>query len=159
MRLDGVDFLSPFEVPDGRCAITPIDHSFELVPAAPEGDRSLARLVVQTDRAGGYACLSWTGLTIFLSQTLTILLIAAALVIVFQRLVTRHLESMARFARQLGEGRLNAPLKLARPPAAVPDEFEAVVAALNDMQLAIRQDISRREKAHEQLRYSRDQLK
>ena len=159
LRLDGAGFPSPFEIPGRHRAITPIEHSFELVYPAPDGDRSLGRLIVQTDRAAVFARLGTSGLIIFLSQTLTILLIAAVLVVVFQWLVTRHLESMARFARLLGKGQLDAPLKLARPTSMGPDELDAVVAALNDMRLAIRQDISRREKAHEQLLYSRDQLK
>ncbi|NMG31156.1 response regulator [Aromatoleum evansii] len=159
LRLDGAGFLTPFQIPARRQVIAPIEHSFELIYPAPEGDRSLGRLVVQTDRGALFARLGWSGLIILLSQTLTVLLIAAALVVVFQWFVTRHLEGMARFARLLGEGRLDAPLKLARPPSAVPDELDAVVAALNDMQLAIRQDISRRQLAHDRLLYSRDQFK
>ncbi len=161
LRLDGAGFPSPIEIAGGsrRRAIEPIEHSFELSYPTPEGVRSLGRLVVQTDRAAVFARLGWSGLSIFLSQTVTILLIAAVLVVLFQWLVTRHLESMARYAKQLGAGRLDEPLKLSRPTASAPDELDAVVAAVNDMRLAIRQDISRRQRAHEQLLYNRDLLK
>ncbi|TAH42478.1 MAG: response regulator [Betaproteobacteria bacterium] len=135
------------------------EHAFALTHAAPEGLRELGRLVVQIDMDAVLTRLAWSGVTIFLGQTLTILMIAGVLVVLFQWLVTRHLESMARHARQLGAGQFEVPLRLARAPAGTADELDAVVAALNDMRLSIRQEIGRRQRAHEQLALSRDKLK
>ncbi|MBS0543246.1 MAG: response regulator [Proteobacteria bacterium] len=135
------------------------EHVFALAHAAPDGMRDLGRLVVEVDVDAVLGRLAWSGATIFVSQSVTLLLIAAVLAVVFQWLVTRHLESMARYARQLGAGHLDAPLTLARTPSATADELDAVVAALNDMRVAIRTEIGRRQRAHEQLASSRDQLR
>ena len=161
VRLEGTDAATAMEMrlsPQGSPGATR-DQIFALRHAAPEGMRELGRLVVQVDLDAVLGRLAWNGVTIFLSQTFTILMIAGVLVVIFQWLVTRHLESMARYARQLGEGRLDAPLRLARAASIPPDELDAVVAALNDMRVAIQQDINRRQRAHEQLAFSRDQLK
>ncbi len=151
--------VTEMRLPDRGARVSTREHVFVLSHAAPEGMRALGRLVVQIDLDAVLGRLAWSGVTIFLSQTLTLLMIAGVLVVIFQWLVTRHLESMARYARQLGEGQLDAPLTLARAPAKTPDELDAVVAALNDMRLAIGQEIGRRQRAHEQLASSRDQLK
>ncbi len=161
LRLEGTEAtgVSAMRLPGQAPRVSTREHAFILSHAAPEGVRELGRLVVQIDLDAVLGRLAWSGVTIFLSQTLTLLMIAGVLVVIFQWLVTRHLESMARYARQLGEGQLDAPLTLARAPAKTPDELDAVVAALNDMRLAIRQEIGRRQRAHEQLAFSRDQLK
>ncbi|MFP5410449.1 MAG: ATP-binding protein [Gammaproteobacteria bacterium] len=161
LRLEGTEAagVTEMRLPGQTSRVATREHAFVLSHAAPEGVRELGRLVVQIDLDAVLGRLAWSGLTIFLSQTLTLLMIAGVLVVIFQWLVTRHLESMARYARQLGEGQLDAPLALARAPGQTPDELDAVVAALNDMRLAIRQEIGRRQRAHEQLAFSRDQLK
>ena len=161
VRLEGVGAAATMEMRLGppRTAGATRDQVFVLRYAAPEGLRELGRLVVQIDLDAVLGRLAWSGVTIFLSQTLTILMIAGVLVVIFQWLVTRHLESMARYARQLGEGQLDAPLSLARASSVPADELDAVVTALNDMRVAIQQDINRRQRAHEQLAFSRDQLK
>ncbi len=161
VRLEGVGTAATMEMRQGPplSAVSTRDQVFVLRYAAPEGLRELGRLVVQIDLDAVLGRLAWSGVTIFLSQTLTILMIAGVLVVIFQWLVTRHLESMARYARQLGEGQLDAPLSLARASSVPADELDAVVTALNDMRVAIQQDINRRQRAHEQLAFSRDQLK
>jgi len=161
LRLEGVGAATAMEMRlrPQVSHVSTREQVFELRYAAPEGMRELGRLVVQIDLDAVLGRLAWSGVTIFLSQTLTILMIAGVLVVIFQWLVTRHLESMARYARQLGEGQLDAPLSLSRASRVPADELDAVVAALNDMRLAIRQEIGRRQRAHEQLAFSRDQLK
>ena len=161
LRLEGTEAtqVSEMRAPGRAHRVSTREHAFVLGHAAPEGMRELGRLVVQIDLDAVAARLAWSGVTIFLSQSLTILMIAGVLVVIFQWLVTRHLESMARYARQLGEGQFDAPLTLARKPAATPDELDAVVAAVNDMRLAIRQEMGRRQRVQEQLVASRDQLR
>ncbi|UTW08810.1 ATP-binding protein [Pseudomonas benzenivorans] len=141
--------------PAGRTA----QHRFELLHQTSLGPRNLGQLVVHTDLGAVYARLGRSALTLFLGQTLTIFLVVLVVMLIFQRLVTRHLESMARYARSLGSGPRDAPLQLERQPAARSDELDAVAEALNDMRLAINQDIDRRERAHEQLLFSREQLR
>nr|WP_067288451.1 ATP-binding protein [Marinobacterium profundum] len=135
-------------------------HAFALVHTLANGEqRGLGRLYVSTDLQAVYQRLWNTGLNILLSQSALVLLITLALLIIFQRLVTRHLESMARFSHQIGAGELQSPLQLVRQQPGRADELDQLVNALNDMRLAIRQDIDRREQEQQALRYNRDQLK
>ncbi|UTW12736.1 ATP-binding protein [Marinobacterium rhizophilum] len=135
-------------------------HSFELVHTLPGGEqRRLARLVVTTDLQALYHRLWSTGQHILLSQSALVLLITLALLIIFSRLVTRHLESMARFSHRIGAGDLAQPLRLERQVPGVADELDQVVNALNEMRQAIRRDIDRRDQEQQALRYNRDQLR
>ncbi|WP_439887801.1 ATP-binding protein [Pseudomonas sp. MBLB4123] len=143
----------------GEAARRTAEHRFPLRHETALGPRELGQLVVQTDLGAVYARLGWSALTLFLGQTLTIFLVVLVVMLIFQRLVTRHLESMARYARSLGSGERDAPLQLQRQPGARSDELDEVAEALNELRLAINQDIDRRERAHEQLLFSREQLR
>lgn len=134
-------------------------HRFELRHETLLGSRSLGQLVVHTDLGAVYVRLGWSALTLFLGQALTIFLIVLVVMVIFQRMVTRHLESMARYARNLGGGSRDERLRLERQPGTRSDELDALVESLNDLRLAINQDIDRRERAHEQLLFSREQLR
>ncbi len=135
-------------------------HGFDLIHTLPQGEqRQLGRLLVTTDLQAVYQRLWSTGQNILLSQSALVLLITLVLLIIFSRQVTRHLESMARFSHRIGAGELQQPLQLERVQPAVADELDQVVNALNDMRLAIRRDIDRREQEQQALRYNRDQLR
>lgn len=134
-------------------------YRFELRHQTLVGPRLLGQLVVHTDLGAVYTRLGWSALTLFLGQALTIFLSVWVVMLIFQRMVTRHLESMARFARNLNDGSRDLPLQLARPTSARSDELDALVESLNDLRLGINQDIERREQAHEQLLFSREQLR
>lgn len=144
---------------DAGSASHTMRHRFELIHQTPVGPRELGQLDVRTDLGAVYARLGWSALTLFLGQALTIFLVVLVVMLIFQRLVTRHLESMARYARGLGLGSRSMPLRLARQPRASGDELDAVAEALNELRLAISQDIARREQVHEQLLFSREQLR
>lgn len=144
---------------EGKAARRTAEHRFPLRHETVLGSRELGQLVVQTDLGAVYARLGWSALTLFLGQTLTIFLVVLVVMLIFQRLVTRHLESMARYARSLGSGPRDAPLQLQRQPGARSDELDEVAEALNELRLAINQDIDRRERAHERLLFSREQLR
>ncbi|KFX69911.1 hypothetical protein TMS3_0110390 [Pseudomonas taeanensis MS-3] len=143
---------------EGSAART-AEHRFALRHETPLGLRNLGQLVVHTDLGAVYARLGWSALTLFLGQALTIFLMVLLVMLIFQRMVTRHLESMARYARSLGIGSRDTPLQLERQPSARSDELDALVESLNDLRLGINQDIERRERAHEQLLFSREQLR
>lgn len=136
-----------------------VSHRFELAHQTVTGPRALGQLEVRTDLGAVYARLGWSALSLFLGQTLTIFLLMLVALLIFQRLVTRHLESMARYASTLSAGSRDAPLRLQRRPSEHRDELDALVNALNELRLAIIQDISRRELAHERLLFSREQLR
>lgn len=143
----------------GKAARRTAEHRFPLRHETALGPRQLGQLVVHTDLGAVYARLGWSALTLFLGQTLTIFLVVLVVMLIFQRLVTRHLESMARYAHSLGSGLRDVPLQLHRRPGPRSDELDAVAEALNDLRLAINQDIDHRERAHQQLLFSREQLR
>ncbi|WMC11674.1 ATP-binding protein [Oceanimonas pelagia] len=118
-------------------------HRFELVYASPSlGPQSVGQLEVAFSRQSIRHQLISRARSILLGQSLTVLLIALSLMLVFQRRVTRHLERMARYVEQIGEGRPDpAPLGLARSPGALPDELDTLVGAINTM----RQSVERRQ--------------
>ena len=136
-----------------------IEHRFDLIYSTSKDiDRTLGTLVVKTDLEAIYGRLWQTAISILLNQTLLVVLIMVAILIILQRQITRHLESMAYFSRRIGSGRMEERLRLNRRRPAKPDELDQLASALNEMRLSIRQDISRREQEQEALRYNRDQL-
>lgn len=139
-----------------------IDSSprFELIHNTPlKGDQPLGTLFVNIDYDAVYGRLWGTGLITVFSNTLFIFLISVALMVIVQLKVTRYLEAMALYTRQIGRGEEDGPLELKHKSRdARPDELDQVVDAINEMRSAILQDISRREQAQEQLLYNRDQL-
>ncbi|MDP5290931.1 ATP-binding protein [Oceanimonas sp. CHS3-5] len=118
-------------------------HGFELVYPSPAlGPQTVGRLEVAFSRQSIRHQLIGRARSILLGQSLTVLLIALSLMLVFQRRVTRHLERMARYVEQIGEGRPDStPLGLARSPGALPDELDTLVGAINTM----RQSVERRQ--------------
>lgn len=120
--------------------------------------RQLGTLIIATDLAAVHARLWRTGFSILLNQTLLVALIMLVIMFILQRLITRHLESMAHYSQAIGEGELEAPLTLIRRQPNPPDELNQLATALNDMRLSIRHDINRHEQEQQALRYNRDQL-
>ncbi|WP_107850361.1 ATP-binding protein [Oceanimonas marisflavi] len=118
-------------------------HSFELVyPSRALGPQQVGRLEVAFSRKSIRQQLMNRARSILLGQSLTVLLIAFSLMLLFQRRVTRHLERMARYVAQIGEGQPGAaPLGLARTPSDIPDELDTLVGAINTM----RQSVERRQ--------------
>jgi len=120
--------------------------------------RQLGTLIIATNLATIHTRLWQTGFNILLNQTLLVVLIMLVIMLIIQRLITRHLESMAGYSKAIGDGELEAPLTLSRRQPNSPDELNQLANALNDMRLAIRHDINRREEEQQALRYNRDQL-
>lgn len=74
-----------------------------------------------------------------LARTALLTFLAALLIFVlFQRLVTRHLATVAGYLGRIGPEARAQPLALSRPPPRHPDELDALVAAANDMQTKTR---------------------
>ncbi len=120
--------------------------------------RQLGTLIISTDLTAINARLWGTGFNILLNQTLLVVLIMLVIMFILQRLITRHLESMASYSKTIGDGELEAPLTLSRRQPRTSDELNQLANALNEMRLAIRHDINRREQEKQALRYNRDQL-
>ena len=134
---------------------------FSLVHDAPQkGEQQLGVLYVGMNLDAVYQRLWGAGLITLISNTLFIFLISVALIIIMQLKVTRYLEAMALYTRQIGRAEADdGPLVLKnKRRGSRPDELDQVVDAINEMHGAIQQDIKRREEAQKELSYSRDQL-
>ncbi|MBN3564861.1 ATP-binding protein [Aliamphritea spongicola] len=132
---------------------------FELIHTTASGQqRNLGQLDVHIDIQGIYNRIYAKGFTILLNQTLLVLLIVLVILIIFHRQITRHLEAMATYSRDIGAGQLEDSLRLNRHKPQHRDELDQLVSALNDMRQAIQQDRQRRDQEQQELRYNRDQL-
>ncbi|MGE8101487.1 ATP-binding protein [Pseudomonas fluorescens] len=132
---------------------------FELDYQPPTGPvRHLGQLEVSTDLGAVHQRLFATGLTSLLWMSVFLCGLAVALSGLFYRLVTRHLQVMAGFARRIAAGDWHEPLHLDKSRSANEDEIDTVAHALDDMRRAILSDIDRRETDRLALQNNRDEL-
>ncbi|EXF93505.1 histidine kinase [Pseudomonas fluorescens HK44] len=132
---------------------------FELDYQPPTGPvRHLGQLEVSTDLGAVHQRLFATGLTSLLWMSVFLCGLAVALSGLFYRLVTRHLQVMAGFARRIAAGDWHEPLHLDKSRRAHEDEIDTVAHALDDMRRAILSDIDRRETDRLALQDNRDEL-
>lgn len=133
-------------------------HSFKLIHRTHQTQRTLGQLDVSFDLHAINTRILKRSFSVFLNQTLLVLMIVLVILVIFQRQITRHLEAMANYSREIGAGELEHSLKLSRQPPKKHDELDQLVTALNDMRQSIQLDIARREQEEQRLRYNRDQL-
>jgi two-component system, OmpR family, sensor histidine kinase TorS len=103
------------------------------------GQRSMGRLKVVASLDGVFQRL-WAGsITILASQLLMTFFTSIFLLLLFSRLMTRHLGTMADYALRLDLNNLDTPLQLNRlsRPNKLADELDQVVNAFNTMRLSI----------------------
>ncbi|WP_144173781.1 ATP-binding protein [Pseudomonas sp. Kh13] len=131
----------------------PLDYQ---PPSGPA--RHLGELEVSIDLGAVHRRLYATGLASLLWMGVFLCGLAVALSGLFYRLVTRHLQVMAEFARRIGAGQWQEPLRLGRRPSPRADEIDTVANALDDMRRAILSDIERRERDRLALQDKRDEL-
>ena len=131
----------------------PLDYQ---PPSGPA--RHLGELEVSIDLGAVHRRLYATGLASLLWMGVFLCGLAVALSGLFYRLVTRHLQVMAEFARRIGAGHWQEPLCLGRRPSARADEIDTVANALDEMRRAILSDSERRERDRLALQDKRDEL-
>ncbi|CAI8942728.1 two-component system, OmpR family, sensor histidine kinase TorS [Pseudomonas sp. IT-P253] len=132
---------------------------FELDYQPPSGPvRHLGQLEVSTDLGAVHQRLYATGLTSLLWMSVFLCGLAVTLSGLFYRLVTRHLQVMAEFARRIAAGDWHEPLHLDKSRSGNEDEIDTVAHALDDMRRAILHDIDRRETDRLALQDNRDEL-
>ena len=132
---------------------------FPLDYQPPSGPlRHLGELEVSIDLGAVHKRLFATGLTSLLWMSVFLCGLAVALSGLFYRLVTRHLKVMAEFARRVGAGDWQEPMRLDKRRSARFDEIDTVANALDDMRRAILSDIERREVDRLALQDNRDEL-
>ncbi|KAB0495029.1 ATP-binding protein [Pseudomonas vancouverensis] len=149
------DLMQGNPQPEGPLRI----ERFTLDYQPPSGPvRNLGELEVSTDLGAVYKRLYATGLTSLLWMAVFLCGLAIALSGLFYRLVTRHLQVMADFARRIADGEWQEPLHLHKRRSANSDEIDTVADALDDMRRAILSDIERRENDRLALQDNRDEL-
>ncbi|POA35787.1 MULTISPECIES: ATP-binding protein [unclassified Pseudomonas] len=157
VRLTSPDFdlLQGNQAPIGPLRV----ERFELDYQPPAGPvRHLGQLEVSTDLGAVHQRLFATGLTSLLWMSVFLCGLAVALSGLFYRLVTRHLQVMAGFARRIAAGDWHEPLHLDKSRGVNEDEIDTVAHALDDMRRAILSDIERRETDRLALQDNRDEL-
>ena len=117
-------------------------------------------LEVRANFTGVYARLKKQAVTIFITNMLLIVPLAAAILILFQLCLQRHLARMVGYTASLNLDRLDAPLQLNRSPGAAenPDELDQLVQAINEMRLRIREDMQHRKEAEGELLFRKTLL-
>ncbi|MEX5689342.1 ATP-binding protein [Pseudomonas silesiensis] len=155
LRSPDFDLLQGSAAPAGPLRI----ERFQLNYQPPSGpSRHLGELEVSTDLDAVYRRLYATGLTSLLWMSVFLCGLAVALSGLFYRLVTRHLQVMADFARRIAAGDWHEPLRLDKSSTGREDEIDTVAHALDDMRRAILSDIHRREVDRLALQDKRDEL-
>jgi len=129
------------------------DHSFDLVH---QGDDkfTLGQLKVTANLRRVYADLEQKVVVILATQFLKTFIISILIVLIFQHFVTRHLTSMANYARGFSLNNLGEPLKLDRPDTALnnSDELAQVTDAINQMRNRLSEDLDRQERDAQEIR-------
>ncbi|MCX2898342.1 ATP-binding protein [Pseudomonas mandelii] len=155
LRSPDFDLLQGTAEPIGPLRI----ERFALDYQPPSGAvRHLGELEVTTDLGAVHERLFTTGLTSLLWMSVFLCGLAVVLSGLFYRLVTRHLQVMAEFARRIAAGDSHEPLRLDKHRRADADEIDTVAHALDDMRRAILSDIDRRESDRRALQDNRDEL-
>lgn len=93
-----------------------------------------------------------------LGLTIGIGLGAACLLLLFRHWVTRHLRTLAAYARAMRPDTLHQPLVLRGRPGRAADEFDDVAAAFNRMRITMLEDLQRRHRDEAELTAHRERL-
>ncbi|WP_445399519.1 ATP-binding protein [Zobellella sp. An-6] len=137
----------------------PYRHVFELIYPSPVlGPQPVGRLELEFSRSSIRRQLAQNALSALLGHSLTVLAIALSLLLLFQRLVTRHLERMARHVEQLGRGQWSQALQLDRRPRRQQDELDTLVRALDTLRQSVEQDRQDREQRQSELQSDKARL-
>lgn len=133
-------------------ALPPGAHRVERELPLRHGQISLGHLrLVATTQGLWLRLLGRAGLALAASFA-AMAALSGMLLLLFHRMVTRHLETLAAEARGLDLQHLDRPFRLDRPrPAGMDDELDDVVGALEDMRESLRAEFVERERAWAEL--------
>ncbi len=153
----------------------PYGHDYTFGQMPPEGEQiiqvfplirdasdpeDLGRLRVVGSTAGVYARLTQRAYVILMTQSLKAVLLALVILLLFRQLVTRHLETMARYGRNFDPDRPKKPLVLNRKRrgGGRRDELDEVVEAVNGMRESLEFRIDAQRQVERALRAERNQM-
>ena len=131
-----------------------LTRSFPLDHKDSAGVARLGRLRVDAGLEGVYHRLSERFLLILVTNAAKTFFTAIFILFIFQRFVTKHLGTMAAYARRLDLLNLDQPLTLDRAKSRhdQADELDEVTAALNNMRLSLQKGIDERNRAENEIR-------
>ncbi|MFZ5756561.1 MAG: ATP-binding protein [Pseudomonadota bacterium] len=136
-----------------------IERRYPLAYQNPRQDGqsyALGTPTVHASLEGVYARLFDRAATILVGQAIKTFIVSIFILAIVQQLVTRHLGTIADYARSLSLSNLNRPLKLARGGRAdrEPDELDRVETAINYMRETLIEDSAQRLAAERRLQQS-----
>jgi diguanylate cyclase (GGDEF)-like protein len=122
------------------------------------GHVALGTLQVTIDREYMATRLRGASLRIALTTLAGLTSASLVLLLLFRYWITRHLERMADYARNVGIAQLATPLKLDRPPHRRQDEIDHMVFAFNQLRERMVENLAKRDKQEHELQAYRDHL-
>ncbi|WP_111642109.1 ATP-binding protein [Marinimicrobium alkaliphilum] len=134
-------------------------REFPLIHADPGSDtQTLGTLVITSSLANIYSRLWQRALFIAGVQGAKTLIIAGLILWLVYVLLTRHMNTIAQYARQLNLDNLTRPLKLRRTSnVRHPDELDNVVNAINQMRESLLEDIEQRRQIERALLHEKEE--
>ena len=113
----------------------------------------LGRLTIVASMQAIYRNLKHKVVVILTTQALKTFLISILIIWIFQHFVTRHLSTMAAYARRFSLKNLDEPLTLERPDTELyrRDELAQVTDAFNQMRVRLKDDFKRQEADAEEI--------
>jgi len=97
-------------------------------------------------------------ISIAITTLITILLGSLFVLVIFQKWISKHLETMAQFAERLDLNNLDKPLVLQRNQNNRVDELDLVVNSINHMQTTLKDDLEKRRLIELELEKHREHL-
>ncbi len=133
-----------------------ITHSYPIVHQRQDGSaEELGTLHIYITQAPIYQRVAQHAIFIALFQIFKTLLIALVIIALIRFMLTRHLRTIADYARRLDITRLHRPLDLGRRPQEQ-DELQDIADSINQMRESLQQDILQREQAEQALLEEKD---
>ena len=131
-------------------------REFPLIHERQDGtSEELGTLLIHITREPVYQRVMQHAVFIAVFQTFKTLLIALVIIALIRFMLTRHLRTVAGYARRLRLRDLHTPLQLERR-ARESDELQDIADAINHMRESLQHDIEQREKTEEELLQERE---
>lgn len=164
LNLEGIVYCTVIEDPEGvglkitegqADQVVDKGHAFDLTYRDFSDEPvHIGTLVIYTNYSDLHGKLWQNAAIQIILSSVMVLFTALLVMLIFQRIVARHLFRMAKFARGINLSHLDVKLELNRP--AKMDELELVVGALNAMQDQLKQDMAERTRWEERLQLEKD---
>ena len=150
LRIEPDSELVMGEIPRGSQTTS---HSFPLIH---QGDEmyTLGELTITADLDRVYQEMKHRVGIVLSTQFLKTFLVSILIILIFRYFLTRHLTTMARYARDISLKNLSSPLVLDRPDTHNNrvDELGQVTDAINKMRQRLRDDLERQERDASEIR-------